>query len=281
MTSVRDEAVGLRTGLGWYLYGVVGAKEAPARFATGVSVDAAHEVGLVTEGPLAGVVSAVSLEEFDEAALPDRLGDASWLEQKIRAHEQVLERVLKQASVVPCRFCTVYRSEEELRRFLSERREALEEALERMQGQIEVGVKAFVDRERFAAEQARRNEAIRALDERLSAADEGRAYLEGRRREQLVSSELERFGAELAEELHSRLLAAAEDGISLQLQSPEISGRAGEMVFNGAYLVPADGTDFREELAALAEDYRDAGAELELTGPWPPYNFVPTELSTS
>jgi gas vesicle protein GvpL/GvpF len=49
------------------------------------------------------------------------------------------------------------------------------------------------------------------------------------------------------------------------------------MLFNGAYLVE-DRARFEEALAALAEDYRESGIELELTGPWPPYNFVPSEL---
>jgi gas vesicle protein GvpL/GvpF len=281
MTSIQDPAAHVRTGLGWYLYGVIAADGAPARFGTSAAVDAAHEVGLVTEGPLAGVTSRVPLEEFDERTLPDRLGDATWLEQKIRAHEQVLEGVLEEASVVPCRFCTVYRSEAELRRFLSEKREPLEAALDRVQGQVEVGAKAFIDRERFAAAQSRDNEAIRQLEERVSSAEGGRAYLERRRLEQLISSELERFRTEIADELHARLLAAAEDGVSLPLQPPEISGRDDEMLFNGAYLVPADRGAFEDALAVLAGEYRDAGAELELTGPWPPYNFIPTDLRAS
>src|SRR5439155_20184504 len=136
---------------------------------------------LVAESSLVGVASRVSLAEFDEQALPERLSDAAWLEQKIRTHEHVLERVLEDASVLPCRFCTVYRDEAELRRFLSERRATLQAALDRVQGRVEVGVKAFVDRERFVAGQANRNEAIRELEQRASRAAEGRAYLERRR----------------------------------------------------------------------------------------------------
>jgi hypothetical protein len=281
MSAVPDLAPGVRNGLGWYLYGVVAADDAPTHLRTGAAVDAAHEVGLVKEGPLAGVASPVSLEDFDDATLPERLGDATWLEQKIRAHEQVLERVLEETSVVPCRFCTVYRSEAELRRFLSERREPLEAALDRVQGHVEVGVKAFVDRERFAGQQSRQNEAIRELDERVSSSEGGRAYLHRRRLEQLISSELERFAADVADDLHSRLLAAAEDGVSLPLQSTEISGRDEEMLFNGAYLVPSDRSAFEDKLAALAVGYRNTGAELELTGPWPPYNFIPADLGGS
>jgi hypothetical protein len=267
-----------RTGLGWYLYGVAAADEARAPLGARLPAGAAQQVELVAEGPLVGVASRVSLQEFDESALPERLRDGTWLEEKIRAHEQVLERVLEDASVVPCRFCTVYRSEVELRRFLSERREVLQAALDRVRGKVEVGVKAFIDRDRFAAAQAKQNDEIRQLETQVSTAEGGRAYLEGRRLEQRIAAELEGFRGEAADGLHTRLLAAAEDGLALPLQAPELSGREEEMVFNGAYLVTTDRVAFEEALASLGRDLRDDGVDLELTGPWPAYNFVPEEL---
>jgi hypothetical protein len=260
---------------GWYLYGVVGAKQAPPA-PTSSSVDARHQVVVLEEGPLAGVASRVSLDEFDEPALEERLGDAAWLEEKIRSHEQVLEAVLEHAPVVPCRFCTVYRTENDLRRFLAERRDALVEALASVAGRVELGVKAFVDPERFSAA----DESLREAKERVAGAEGGRAYLEARRLEKRIGEELRRFQGAVAAELHQRLLAAAEDGVLLDLQPPELSGRDEEMLFNAAYLVE-DQSRFERELGSVANEQRPRGIELELTGPWPPYNFVPTELRAS
>lgn len=255
---------------GWYLYGVVEAG-AP------VAMDAEPAVELVTEGRLAGITSRVSLEEFDEAALVERLGDAVWLEENIRRHEQVLERALASTTVLPCRFCTVYRTEGDLRQFLSERRDALSAALAEVAGRVELGVKAFVDRERFAAGGAQENDRIRELTAQAAGAQGGRAYLESRRLERLVGDERARFGQETASELHRRLLDIAERGVLLDLQRPELSGRDEEMVLNSAYLV-SDRPRFEGELTALARELSERGLELELTGPWPPYNFVSEEL---
>jgi gas vesicle protein GvpL/GvpF len=277
--SAAGRAALLEDDVGWYLYGVVSAEAAPTRFDQ-PAVDPRHGVVALAEGPVAGVTSRVSLQEFDEAALPQRLADAQWLEEKIRAHEQVLEAVLARASVVPCRFCTVYGNEDDLRQFLTKHGEALARALERVKGRVELGVKAYVDRDRFAETAARRNDSIRELTERVSQAEGGRAYLEGRRLEQLVGDELARFRADVAAELHERLLGAAEDGVPLDLQRPELSGRQQDMVFNGAYLV-AEPERFEQELNRLAVGHRDDGVEIELTGPWPPYNFVPAELGAS
>ena len=195
---------------GWYLYGVVEAPPGP--------LDVERDVELVTEGPLAGVTSRVSLDEFGDTALSERLGDAVWLEENIRRHEQVLERVLASTTVLPCRFCTVYRTEADVRRFLSERQDQLTAALAEVSGRVELGVKAFVDPERFAAGGAQENEQIRELTAQTAQAEGGRAYL--------------------------------------------VSDRPG----------------FERELAALAAELSSRGLELELTGPWPPYNFVSEEL---
>ena len=264
---------------GWYLYGVVAAGAALDELAAVPAVDREYPVELVVEGSLSGVTSRVSTAEFDEAALPGRLGDAAWLEQKIRAHEQVLENVLSSATVLPCRFCTVYHDQADLRRFLAECESALVAALDRISDRVELGVKAFVDSERFASSAGTRSEKIRELSERVSQAEGGRAYLETRQIERLVADELERFRQEAAPQLHERLLNAADEGVLLAPQRPEVSGREEEMLLNGAYLVP-DRTRFEHALADLARERRGEGIELELTGPWPPYNFVPEELGS-
>lgn len=249
---------------------MTGAGAGPGELERLTGVDPRYEVVVLDEGELAGVTSRVSLEEFDEAALPERLGDAVWLEEKIRAHEGVLEGVLTGAPVIPCRFCTVYRSEGDLRLFLADRSAPLREALARFAGKVELGVKAFADPGRARAPEPEERDKPGA----------GRAYLERRRAEKLAREELVRLRGELAAELHERLLAAADDGLELALQKPELSGRDDEMVFNGAYLVSGRGR-FARELDALREEHRANGLDLELTGPWPPYNFVPAELGES
>jgi hypothetical protein len=47
------------------------------------------------------------------------------------------------------------------------------------------------------------------------------------------------------------------------------------MLFNGAYLV-SDRGPFEQALGSFSREHGEL--QLELTGPWPPYNFVPEEL---
>jgi hypothetical protein len=47
------------------------------------------------------------------------------------------------------------------------------------------------------------------------------------------------------------------------------------MVLNGVYLVPDDDLErFHAELPVVEAEFGSLGVELELTGPWPAYNFV-------
>ena len=98
-----------QTGPAWYVYGVVNAAiglEEPSG-----DINASRPVQILTEGAVAAAVSEVDLEEFGEERLRDHLRDMNWVERVARAHETVLDRIRAQATVIPMRMCTVYRSE--------------------------------------------------------------------------------------------------------------------------------------------------------------------------
>jgi gas vesicle protein GvpL/GvpF len=247
---------------GWYVYGVVPASEAPDTLFDGITGVGGGSVKLVAAGELAAIATDVPLAEFGEEAIAENLHDPSWLESRVRGHDAVLEAAVGAVPVVPFRFGTIYRGEDEVRAMLGEH-ERLSEALERVRGRVELGVKAFL----AAAETEPAGEE--------SAASAGRRYLEEKQRARRLAEEREALRARWADESHARLAAVAEAATANPLQPPEISGRDGQMFLNGAYLVSLDREqEFRTALAELEAELRPIGARFELTGPWPPYNFV-------
>ena len=240
-----------------YVYGVVSASTQPE--GTGIG---SRPVELVSEGDVAALVSTVPADEFGESALRERLEDRAWLERTAREHEDTLERALAATAVIPFRLCTVYESREGLREFLSTHGAALAELLRRLDGRVELGVKAY-----FAEAAAPRDEA-----------QSGREYLLRRQRERDAAEEAARFKVECARASHERLAAAAEEARANPPQPPELSGRTEEMLLNGAYLVRRDDGRLAEAVAELESLYGPRGVTYEVTGPWPPYNFVPPEV---
>jgi hypothetical protein len=241
----------------WYVYGVVSASTQPE--GTGIG---SRPVEVVPEGDVAVLASAVPAEEFGEVPLRERLNDRAWLERTAREHEDALERALAGTAVIPFRLCTVYESREGLHEFLSAHGAALADLLRRLDGRVELGVKAY-----FALEAPEREEA-----------QSGREYLLRRQREREAAEEAARFRVECAQASHERLAAAAEEARANPPQPPELSGRTDEMLLNGAYLVRRDDGRLADAVAELESLYGPRGVTYEVTGPWPPYNFVPPEV---
>jgi Gas vesicle synthesis protein GvpL/GvpF len=269
-------------GLGWYVYGIVPAADADSALAGNtLSLEGEHGLEIVPQEPLAAIVTRVPLDEFGEDALPARLNDLAWLEEKTRAHEEVLERALSATTVVPFRFCTIYRREDDLRDYLSRSSAALRELIEQLRGRVELGVKSFADRASLEQSLRESVSAAQALQGEAETVAAGRAYLLARQAERVLGEEVDRFKAECVRESHAALAAVAEEARLNRPQSRELSGRTEEMLLNGAYLVPGGDDRLSGVLHELADRYGKHGVAFELTGPWPPYNFVPHDLGAS
>lgn len=264
------------SALGLYLYGVVRADVRITGELDGV--DAHYEVFLLEGNELAAIVSSVPLDEFGEEQLRENLNDVAWLEQKARAHEAVLEAMLESTTVVPTRLCTIFHDEKHLREMMGREGAVLVEALERLDGKSEWGAKAFAEPgalDRAAAERAGEESAGEALSP-------GAAYMDRRRREARGREEAEEIADGWAQQIHERLADGAAEALLNPLQRREVSGHAGDMLLNGVYLVEDAGVEQLRQLAAeLDEDYRGRGVSVQLTGPWPAYNFVKSSIESA
>jgi hypothetical protein len=249
---------------GWYVYGVMPTAEASEAIFEGVEGVAGGSVALVDGGQLSAIASKVPLSDFGEEPIADNLRDPDWLEGRVRAHEAVLDIALGAVPVVPFRFGTIYRGEDHVQEMLNEH-VRLREALDRVRGRVELGVKGFLGAPPAEAKASTPEEATSA----------GRQYLEEKQRARRLAEERDALKTQWAEESHQRLAAAADGARANPLQPREVSGRDADMFLNGAYLVASERQrEFEDVLMELDTDFGPSGALYELTGPWPPYNFV-------
>lgn len=250
------------TDRGYYVYGIVGQEQPELAGVAGVDADA--PVFVVDEDGVGAIVSEVPLAEFGDDALKKNLEELSWVAEKVRAHEHVLERAAREVPVLPLRFGTIYRSLDGVRGLLTEERGELASTLAQLRGRREWGVKSVVDRERL-------DRAVEGSDPsaaELAAAAEGKpagtAYLERKRLQRQVSAQGNELAARLTAEAHERLAAVADRAV-----------HEGTAPLKGAYLVDdAREDDFRRALDQIGREYEQFGVRFELTGPWPPYSFV-------
>jgi hypothetical protein len=247
--------------------------DAPLPEAEGVAGGAVEQV---RAGELAALVSRVPLAEFGEEPLRRNLNELPWLERVARAHEAVLERALATSALAPLRLCTIYADADRVRAMLEDARERLLDALAGLEGREEWGLKLLLDPERLAAEARRSVPDAEQEAARAAEGGEGAGYMLRRRLERKVAEAAELLAADVAHQVHARLQDWAVDAITRPPQNRELSGHEGEMALNAAYLVEADRVaGLRDLVAELEAHHRAVGATIALTGPWPPYNFVP------
>jgi hypothetical protein len=249
--------------LGVWVYGVVpgDAPELP-RYA---GVDERHAVELIRHAGLAAIASAVPLEEYQQSALEASLEDLNRLGALARAHERVLDEALALGPVVPLRICTIYESADRVREMLSRERLSLGEALHRLSGAAEWGVKVYLAPGGEApAETGIAGDPASGID-----------YLAHKREQRDAADATRRAADDTVEQIHGRLSEHAIDAVLSPPQDPRLSGQAREMLLNAAYLISDGRTgEFHSLVGDLTRRNASDGLVLELTGPWPAYHFA-------
>jgi Gas vesicle synthesis protein GvpL/GvpF len=240
-------------------------------------VDPGSPVATLTDGGLSAVISHVPLEQFGAEALKRNLEDLEWLERTARAHDAVLARALGAEAVVPLRLCTIFTDEEGVRGMLERGREFLLASLDRLRGKAEWSVKVLADQARIETA-VRDHESVQAGAAGGGSETPGRAFFARKKAERFMREQARAIIESAAQEAHDRLRVEAAATTLLPPQRPELSGRVGDMVLNGAYLVDRSRAEAFAGIAQeLAERDRCIGLELDLAGPFAPYNFVPAE----
>src|SRR5205823_5185341 len=121
----------------WYVYAFVGPPP-DVRALEDLHGVSDGGLALVGDDSLAAVVGGVSLHEFGETTLPERLNDRGWLEEKARAHEHVVEQLGAATTVVPLRFGSIYRELSDVEALVERRRADVGLILEHIRGRMEL-----------------------------------------------------------------------------------------------------------------------------------------------
>jgi Gas vesicle synthesis protein GvpL/GvpF len=241
-----------------HAYGVVPAStrvELPASGIDGARVEVAEASGL------AALVSRLDGARYGEEVWREHAEDPDWLAAFATQHQGVLGSVAISCDVLPFRIPGMYDDEARLLGVLEAEQDLLRRGLEAVGGHVEWGVQIFLtdlpDQE--PAEQPR----------------SGRDYLR-RRSEQAGSRE------RAAEERRTRVLDAygtiadaSTHSVANPPQDPALSKRSEPMLLNSAHLVPRGRKEpFFAVLAEVQDELREEGLVVEVSGPWPAYNFV-------
>lgn len=261
-----------------YLYAIVAARPLDTFLQGGI--DPTRPVYLLGSGRVQAVVSAIPAADFTQEAIASGLQDAIWVERHVRAHQRVLDQlVASRQTILPLRFCTIYRDEATVQALLAARESALLAELVRLWQKQEWGVKLFVELATLQTalfnghtglDSRAPDDEIAVLRRRIAGLPNGAAFLYKKKLETLVATRADEYAFALADESHARLARYAVAAVTNPL--PQVHP---DLRLNAAYLLAMpDVVSFRHEVETLGECYAALGVCYEVSGPWPAYNFL-------
>ncbi|MEO6195274.1 MAG: GvpL/GvpF family gas vesicle protein [Thermoanaerobaculia bacterium] len=241
---------------GKYVYCIIQTGE-PRRFGpVGIGSEPA-EVHTVNYKEIAAVVSDTPLEVYD----PTR--------ENVLAHERVNEVVMRDFTVIPMSFSTVFKTSEDIVELLRSAYDAFRDVLVKMQDKLEFGLKVVWEPETIIGEIEKADENLRLLRQEISN-QKGSTYFARMQYGRLVDSLLQERSEKLVSEIVGTLSSVC---VASRTNKPI----GDKMILNGAFLVSRDREpDF--DAAVKEIDARYENLIFKYTGPWPPYNFVNIRL---
>jgi len=228
----------------------------------------------ISVNTVSALVSRVPRESYSEETLAEHLTDATWTAIRAMRHETVVEYVAKRTSVVPLRFGTIYLEREGIQQMLVGRSRELEDIIEHLRGREEWGVNVYCDRAVLLSSITSVSPVLRDLVQRAEQAPPGQSYLMQKKIETLKVDEARTAVNRIVEQIEEKLKVKTDDARRLRILKVETTEH-GELKAKFAFLVKRPAfEEFRDTAERLAQEHQAAGVRLELTGPWPVYNFV-------
>jgi hypothetical protein len=244
-------------GQGKYVYCIIRLER--SRDFGEIGIGGGARVFTVNHKDLAAVVSDTPIVIYD----PTR--------ENVLAHEFVNETVMREFTLIPMSFGTVFRSEKDVLALLNSTYQAFTDVLEKMQDKIEFGLKILWDRDKVVAAIERDNDEIRRLKDEITRNAASSTYFARMQLGRLVEAAMEEASNRYVTDVHDQL-----KDVSVASRSNKVIGD--RMILNAAFLVDRNAEKpFDERVKAISRQYEDL-LTFKYTGPGPPYNFVTIKL---
>jgi hypothetical protein len=255
-TAASAEQTAVTASRGKYVYCIIEAPDALKFGPIGIGADPS-DVYTVHYRNLAAVVSDAPLEVLDSTR------------ENVLAHERVNETVMRDHTVIPMSFGTIFKTREDIVELLRSAAEAFGDVLNKMQNKLEFGLKVLWDRDQAVREVEAEDEDIGRLKKEISG-QKGPTYFARMQYGRLVDAALqarsERYVADILEQLRDVSVAS-------RINKPI----GDKMIMNAAFLISRDRESaFDGRVKSIASRFDKL--TFKYTGPWPPYNFVNIRL---
>jgi hypothetical protein len=183
-------------------------------------------------------------------------------QQSVVEHARVVSSCFEKTTVLPFRFGTVFESDEALRRAVRGNRKQFLVSVDRLRGKAEMHLKVVV-KDGFVRT---------AVDDAELPQTTGGAYLTVLKEKAYRQRERQTKARALSVQVH-KLFHPLEEEVSCR------RSEAGGMLIDIAHLIDHKSIEkYQNRYSSAALQLK--GCELVISGPWPPYHFMPGKLRT-
>jgi Gas vesicle synthesis protein GvpL/GvpF len=181
-------------------------------------------------------------------------------QQSIVEHARVISECFRTVTVLPFRFGTIFESDEALRRAVRANRKAFMESVSRLRGKSEMHVKIVV-------KDGTIEEAVSDIP-----AGVGGEYLRKLRDQASRERERQTKARALSMQVHKLFCPLEEDVVCKRTDG-------GNMAIDFAHLIDNNTVaKYQNRYSAATRHFKDC--QVTISGPWPPYHFMPGKLRT-
>jgi predicted transcriptional regulator len=199
---------------------------------------------------------AVIVSEFE------RNGDDQLEEKHVLEHARVVSVCFRSGTVLPFRFGTIFDSDEALRQAVRANRRAFGQSVARLRGKAEMHLKLVV-----------RDGSLRQALESVALPDTvGGEYLSKLREKASKDRERQTKARALSVQVH-KMFNPIEEEVSCKKVD------ADGMLLDICHLIDSKSIEkYQNRYSSAAKQLKNC--EIAISGPWPPYHFMPGKLRT-
>jgi len=240
---------------GKYIYGII-------------DTNGVRNFGAIGIGGRGDIVSNISYQDISAVISNYPMEKYELSKENLLAHEEVVERVMSDYTVLPMRAFTIAANAEEVRDFLRKHYRELTGLLKDMDNKVELGLTAYwKDMTPIFQEIVNENRKIRKLREKIAGIADRQGFKEKINLGEMVASALK-----YKKEIEGEEILRSFKKSAIDFRTSDVRGD--EMIINAAFLIDRGWeNEFDSKLSELNSKYAQR-IRFKYVVPMPPYNFV-------
>jgi hypothetical protein len=237
-----------------------------------LGLDKKNKLYAVEHKNIYGIVSELDSDEYDEESIGSKSEDIDWLTENAKKFMDIILTIHKKSNIIPMKFMTIFNSEERVKNVMEEKYNVFLDNFEKIEGKEELSLKIYCNDKIF--KENCMGEEIEKFEKSLTGKPKGAAFFLRKKFDGELNDRVQNKICKEANLIAENVQEFSEDMKSNKLLAKEITGIDIPMILNCAILVDINKKEeFETYIRKVKEEYGKSGFLIELSGPWPPFDF--------